>query len=55
MLAASRVVTRGRGAEYVFTQFQAPEMPDEVFVKNRQALSHELKALKASLEVECPA
>jgi hypothetical protein len=53
-LAASRVVPRGDGSEYVFTQFQAPGMPDEVFLKNVKAIEHELLVLKAILEVDCP-
>jgi hypothetical protein len=53
-LAASRVVPNGDGVEYVFTQFQAPDMPDDVFAKSVQALVHELTVLKALLEVECP-
>jgi hypothetical protein len=53
-LAASRVVPAGEGAEYVFTQFQPPDMPDDVFAKNVQAVAHELTMLKALLEVECP-
>ena len=53
-IAASRVIASGDGAEYVFTQFQAPGMPDEVFAKNVQAVVHELTVLKALLEVECP-
>jgi hypothetical protein len=53
-LAASRVVPAGDGIEYVFTQFQAPDMPNEVFAKNVQALAHELTVLKALLEIECP-
>jgi hypothetical protein len=55
-LAASRVVPsgNGNGAEYIFTQFQAPDMPDDIFNKNVQALTHELTVLKALLEVECP-
>jgi hypothetical protein len=53
-LAASRVIPRGPATEYVFTQFQAPGMPDEVFEKNVAALGHELTVLKALLEVECP-
>jgi hypothetical protein len=52
--AASRVVPRGEECEYVFTQLQAPGMPDEVFAKNVQAVAHELAVLKALLEVECP-
>lgn len=53
-LAASRVVPAGAGVEYVFTQFQAPDMPDDMFAKNVQALAHELTVLKALLEIECP-
>lgn len=53
-LAGSRVLPRGAGSEYVFTQFQPPGMPDEVFAKNVQAVTHELTVLKALLEVECP-
>jgi len=52
--ANSRVVPNGTGSEYVFTQFQAPGMPDEVFEKNVKALEHELTVLRALLEVECP-
>ena len=53
-VAASRVVPRGAGAEYVFTQFQEVDMPDDVFAKNVRALAHELTVLKALLEIECP-
>lgn len=53
-LAASRVVPAGDGVEYVFTQFQAPDMPDDSFAKNVHALAHELTVLKALLEIECP-
>jgi hypothetical protein len=53
-LAATRVVPRGTGSEVVFTQFQPSGMPDEVFAKNVGAVSHELRVLKAVLEVECP-
>jgi hypothetical protein len=53
-MANSRVLPRGAGSEYVFTQFQAPGMPDDVFAKNVQAVTHELTVLKALLEVECP-
>jgi hypothetical protein len=53
-LAASRVLPAGDGVEYVFTQFQAADMPDEVFAKNVQALAQELTVLKALLEIECP-
>jgi hypothetical protein len=53
-LAASRVIPNGDGVEYVFTQFQAPDMPDEAFTASVNALTHELTVLKALLEVECP-
>jgi hypothetical protein len=52
--AASRVVPRGAGSEYVFTQFQQPGMDDAAFARSVQTLAHELVVLKALLEVECP-
>ena len=54
LLAASRVVPNGSGSEYVFTQFQAPGMPDDAFQASVTALGHELTVLRALLEVECP-
>lgn len=54
VLAASRVIPRGCRSEYTFTQFQAPNMPDDVFEKSVKALEHELTVLKAIIEVECP-
>ena len=54
VVAASRVIARGFGSEYVFTQFQAPGMSDDAFEKSVHALRHELTVLKALLEVECP-
>lgn len=53
-LAASRVIPRGTGSEYVFTQFQAIGMADETFLQSVRTLEHELSVLKAVLEVECP-
>ncbi len=53
-VAATRVIPSGAASEVVFTQFQAPGMPDDVFAKNVEAVGHELKVLKAVLEVECP-
>ncbi len=53
-VAYSRVVPNGTGAEYVFTQFQQPGTPDDVFGQLSEALGHELVALKALLEVGCP-
>jgi hypothetical protein len=53
-LAASRVIPRGAAVEYVFTQFQAPGMPDDAFDASVRALQHELTVLKALAEIECP-
>ncbi len=53
--ASSRVVARGQGAEYVFTQVQPPGMADEAFARSAAAVAHELVVLKALLEVDCPA
>ena len=53
-LAASRVLPRGAGAEVVFTQFQAPGMPDEVFAQNVSTIAHELEVLKSVCEVRTP-
>jgi hypothetical protein len=52
--ANSRVLPNDQGAEYVFTQFQIPGEPDDIFAKKVQALVHELTVLKAVLEVDCP-
>ncbi len=49
-LAASRVLPNGDGAEYVFTQFQTPGMPEDVFTGQVHALREELVILKALLE-----
>src|SRR5436309_2457887 len=49
-LAASRVLPNGDGAAYVFTQFQTPGMPDDVFTGQVHALREELVILKALLE-----
>ena len=52
--AYARVVPNGDAAEFVFTQMQQPGVPDEVFEQLVAAVGHELAALKALLEVECP-
>jgi hypothetical protein len=44
-VAYSRVIPNADGAEYVFTQFQSPGMPDEVFAALRAALTEELAIL----------
>ncbi len=56
-VAHSRVVPNGDGAEYIFTQFQAPGMPDHVFVANVAALREELVVLGALMRARavCPA
>jgi hypothetical protein len=46
-VAYSRVLPNGDGAEFVFSQFQAPGMPDEVFAGQRAALAEELAILPA--------
>jgi len=53
-VAFTRVVPNGNGVEFVFTQFQSSGMPDEVFEQLVVTVGHELAALKALLEVECP-
>ncbi len=53
-VAYSRVVPNGDGTEYVFTQFQQPGVPDELFGQLVAAIRHELVTLKALLEVSCP-
>jgi hypothetical protein len=52
--AYARVVPNGAGAEFVFTQFQQPDVSEEVFDQLVAAVGHELVTLKALLEVECP-
>jgi hypothetical protein len=46
-VAYSRLIPNGDGVEYVFTQFQTPGMPDEVFEGQQQALAEELAILPA--------
>ena len=53
-VAYSRVVPNGDRSEYTFTQFQAPGVPDERFEQLVAAVTHELAALKALMEVTCP-
>jgi hypothetical protein len=52
--AYARVVPNGDGAEFIFTHMQQPGVPDDVFEHLVAAVGHELVALKALLEVECP-
>lgn len=52
--AFARVIPVADLALFSFTQVQAPGMPDDVFDAQVRALSHELIALKALLEVQCP-
>ena len=52
--AYARAVPNGDGTEFLFTQFQQPGTPDEVFDQLVTAVGHELAALKALLEVACP-
>jgi hypothetical protein len=54
--AFSRIVPNGAGAEYIFTQFQAPGMPDEVFDGQVRALVEELQVLRGLIgaRAACP-
>ncbi len=49
-VAYSRVLPNGEGSEYLFTQFQAPGMPDEVFQGQIESLKGELVLLKDLME-----
>jgi hypothetical protein len=53
----SRVTPNGSGAEYVFTHFQEPGMPDDVFEGQRAALEEELALLPILFRARgsCPA
>lgn len=53
-VARSRVVPRGAGSEFVFTQVQVPGIPDALFDRLVETVDHELTALKAQMEVDCP-
>lgn len=48
----SRVVPRGAGSEFVFTQVQVPAIPDELFDRLVKSAEHELMTLKALMEAE---
>jgi len=52
--AATRVVANEDGAEYVFTMFQPPQMPDALFDAQVAELGRELTVLKARVESACP-
>ena len=52
--AYARAVPNGDGTELVFTQFQQPGTPEEVFDQLVAAVGHELGVLKALVEVSCP-
>ena len=52
--AFARVMHVADATLFSFTQVQSPGMPDDVFDAQVRALSHELIALKALLEVQCP-
>jgi Polyketide cyclase / dehydrase and lipid transport len=53
-VAYTRVLPNAGESEFVFTQFQGTDMPDDVFEQLVTAVGHELNSLKAMLEVECP-
>jgi uncharacterized membrane protein len=52
--ARTRVISNAPGAEYVFTMFQPPGMPDEAFEAQISELARELIVLKAHAESACP-
>ncbi len=52
--AYARVVPNGDGSEFLFTQMQHPDVPDQLFEQSVAAVGHELCALKAIVEVRCP-
>lgn len=55
-VARSRVVPNGAGTEYLFSQFQTPGMPDEVFEAQRSTLADELEVLRRLFQARasCP-
>ena len=55
-VAYSRLLPNDSGAEYVFTQFQSPGMPDDVFAGQRAALAEELALLPILFRAQaaCP-
>jgi polyketide cyclase/dehydrase/lipid transport protein len=52
--ARTRVLPNEDGAEYVFTMFQPPGMPDATFDAQIAELARELTVLKAYAESACP-
>jgi hypothetical protein len=55
-VARSRVVPNDDDSEYLFTQFQTPDMPDEVFEAQRTTLADELEVLRRIFKARasCP-
>jgi hypothetical protein len=55
-VAYSRIVPNDAGAEYIFTQFQLPDMSDEIFAAQRAALAEELAILPILFRAQmtCP-
>lgn len=45
-----RVVPNGEGSEFIFTLLRQPNMTDEQFKADNQAIQHDLKTLKRLLE-----
>lgn len=52
--APTRILPHGDNTVYVFTQLQAPEMPDEVFDRQIEELRRELPQLRHLLEAASP-
>lgn len=49
-VSRSRVVANESGSEFIFTLFQAPGMPDEVFQGQVEGMVHEFATLRRLLE-----
>jgi hypothetical protein len=49
-VANSRVLPNDEGSEYIFTQFQAPDMPNDVFHGQIESLKQELVLIKQLVE-----
>lgn len=47
VVAYSRVLANGPGSEFIFTQIQAPGMPDDVFDGQIEALTEEMHVLRS--------
>lgn len=49
-----RVVPNGNGSEFIFTLLRQPEMSEDQFADDAQAVTKDLRTLKELLEGEAP-